>query len=551
MHRITASQPALPMKLRTARSLALGCACLATACSSLDALPAAGGSGGGGQGGGTGGVGGAPPIELSVALPQAVDGALQVCPAVYDSVPLRIDASAGTEAVEVELGSQHIEASQDGAGRWSATLPVGELPDGVVALRVTAQAAGADPAQAEAELVVASEGVRLSFFEEVGQSRSPRLHRVGDALWLSYSDRFEPAAALWLRRIDGAGRWVGERIRLVDGDAAETLHGRTAFGENSIAVLYQAAGMPYATHFKIVDSSGAELMAPLALDPPATSGSYGGDLTFHQGSYLATWRVHGASGGEVRWLRVDEQTHEVTGPVVVAASGPATAADIIGGFEPFSFVSIEAVGSGSMVSFVRGRYHSMLELEVPKSELALLDDAGTVLWTRYAGIENDLTWHRDARLSRFGDTVVALWSASNLTHPDPMPPNWLYATQSDADGQLDALRGEGHTVVEAPDDRDEPFLLAHPDHQGVLAWADHRAYTLDPPNGHIELYAASIDADWQSAEPTGFGHSRLYGGLSQINGALAGTNLQIVWLDIRHSVGMETHHELWFDTAWY
>jgi hypothetical protein len=335
------------------------------------------------------------------------------------------------------------------------------------------------------------------------------------------------------------------------GSGAETLHGRTVFGNDSIGVLYQQPGQPYETHFKIVDLDGNELMAPLDLDPPAMSGSFGGDLIFHDGAYLATWRVHDATSAEIRWVRIEETSHAVTGPVVVASAGPGTAQDPIGDFQPFSFVGIEAVGPGTMVSFVRGRYHAALDQVLPRSQLALLDDQGNLLWSQYAGIENALMWDREARVTRFDNTVVALWSASNLTSPEPVPPNWFYATQTDESGELDPLRGSGAIVVDAVDDRDEPFLLPHPLHFGVLAWADHRAYTLDPANGHIALYAAAVDATLASAEPVAFDHSRLYAGLAQVNAVLAGTNLLIAWLDIRHSVGMDTHHELWFETAWY
>ena len=498
---------------------------------------------------GCGGSGGEQPF--AVTLPQAVDGALFVSPAVYQTVPLHVAASPEATSVTVTLGTQPIDATNDGDGTWTAWLPVQDLPDGVVPLVAEADAPSFVPATVDADLVVSAAGAELTRWQDDGYAGTPRIHRVGEALWLTYTDRAQPLAEAWLQRIDGGGRPMGDRVALVRADE-ETLYARAAFGANGIGLLYQAHGSPYPTHFKVVDTQGNELVPPIALDPDGTSGSFGGDVAFDGQAYLAVWRVNdGSGGGQVLWARVDEASGTVTGPTVVASSGAGTAADPIGGFDPFSFVGVTVVGGRSLVSFVRGLYLPLLDYVVPKSELALVQGDGTLAWTAYAGIENDLSWHREARLARIGERAVAVWSAVDLGSPDDNPPNLFYGTETDATGELDPERGAGVLMVDAPDDRDEPFLLEHPSEHAVLAWLDHRAYTLDPAHGRIALYVAPVGESLASGEPVVFGHAQFYAGLGELTGALAGSNVPLTWLDTRHSVGLDTHFELWFDTAWF
>jgi hypothetical protein len=498
---------------------------------------------------GCGGSGGAPALE--VVLPQAVDGALFVNPTVYESVPLHVTTSPEATSVTVTLGVQPIVATHDGDGAWTATLPTQGLPDGVVPLVAEADAPSSVPATVDADLVVAAAGVELTRWQDDGYAGAPRIHRVGDALWLTYTDRAQPLAEAWLQRIDGGGRPMGDRVALVHADE-ETLYARAAFGTSGIGLLYQAHGSPYTTYFKVVDTQGNELCAPIALDPDGTFGSFGGDVAFDGQAYVAVWRVNdGNGGGQALWVRVDEATGTVTGPTVVASSGAGTAADPIGSFDPFSFVGVAVVGGRSLVSFVRGRYLPVLDYVVPKSQLALVQADGTLDWTAYAGIENDLSWHREARLARMGDRAVAVWSALDLGSPEDNPPNLFYGTETDPNGELDPERGAGVVMVDAPDDRDEPFLLEHPSEHAVLAWLDHRAYTLDPAFGRIALYVAPVDESLVSGDPVVFGHAEFYAGLGELTGALAGSNVPLTWLDTRHSVGLDAHFELWFDTAWF
>ena len=103
----------------------------------------------------------------------------------------------------------------------------------------------------------------------------------------------------------------------------------------------------------------------------------------------------------------------------------------------------------------------------------------------------------------------------------------------------------------AVDDRDEQLLVAHPEHLGVLVWWDHRAYTLTPEEGRIELYAATVGDDLTATDEVVFEHARVVAGLGHASSALAGTNVLLVWIDQRHGMGiMDPRPELYFETIW-
>ena len=494
--------------------------------------------------------------EFTVTLPQLVGGAATVNPAVYAAVPLRIVvAGAPAASVSARLGETTVAATAGEGGEWVATLPVADLEPGTVALEVTAQGEDGREASATGELVVQREGQELTVWTEVGTASTPRLHWRDGRLYLTWADRRLTRDEAFIAPIDGAGRFLSDPAPLVGG-TADTLYARTAFGAQSIAVLYQGFNQPYRNRLKLVDYFGQERVAPIDLDPEGGSGTFGGAVVYDGSGFVAVWRVTGADGlGEVRWLRVDETTREVTGPVVVAAEGDG---QTVGGFAPFSFVSVAAVGDVSLVGFVRARYHALLDYLVPKSQYTVVASDGTVGDTVFAGIESDFTWHREARVWPDGDGFRCVWSASDLASGEDNPPVRFYAARADAPGALDPSRGSGTPMFDAPDDRDEPFLLLEPPHParpdvlGTMAWTDNRAYTLDPANGRIALYVAPVAADLTTLDPTVFDHARFFEGLSELNSSAAGTNVVLVWVDDRHSNGIfDPRPEIYLDTAWY
>jgi hypothetical protein len=495
--------------------------------------------------------------DFTVTLPQLVGGAATVNPAVYESVPLRIVVAGPPAAsVAVRLGETTVDAADAGDGAWVATLPLLDLVPGVVTLAVTAQAADGRAATAAGELVVQTEGNELTVWTDVGRAGTPRLLKRDGRLYLTWSDRRLGTDEAFIAPVDGAGRFLADPAPLVGG-SDPTLYVRTAFGAQSIAVLYQGLNQPYRNRFKLVDYFGQERLAPIALDPEDGSGTFGGAVVYDGSGFVAVWRVTRGDGlGEVRWLRVDEATRTVTGPVPVAVEGDGTA---VGGFAPFSFVAVAAVGDVSVVGFVRAKYHALLDYLVPKSQYAVVASDGTVGDTVFAGLENDFTWHREARVWANDDGFVCVWSASDLASSEDQPPYRFYAARADAAGALNPARGSGTPMFDAPDDRDEPFLLLQPEAPptpeglGTLAWTDNRSYTLDPTNGHITLTVAPVAANLTTVEPpTTFAHARFFEGLSELHATAAGTNAILVWIDDRHSNGIfDPRPEVYLDTAWY
>lgn len=532
------------------RAGALAAICVATAaCGSSEQTSgsSSGGAAGHGGAGGSGGSAGTGGGTLEASLPQAVDGALLVNPDVYTTVPLHVVSKSAT-SVQVTLGDQSVSATADGSGRFTAQLSVGTLAEGTLHLEATAAAGGAT-ATAGADLVVSKHGAQLTDWNQVHTAGTPRLHRVGDSIYATWTDRRDQTDKAWMQKIDGAGRWVDARVELAAA-SDDVLYARTAFAPSSVGVLYQTPGGPYTNHFKIVGMDGSDVMAPIDLDAKGMYGSFGGQIVVDGTDFVMVWRDNdGAGGGQVMWARAPAAGGTLVGPKVVAASGDGT---VIGGFEPFSFVSVGTVGDISLVGFVRGRYDALLDQVVPKSQYATLDHDGNVKQIDYAGIESDFTWHREARVFDVGGQLLPVWSASDLNDPSPNPANLFYAAKTDASGTLDPNRGAGTKLFVAVDDRDEPYLIPHPDHLGVMLWIDHRAYTLDPANGHISLYVAPVESDLSTGAPVVFEHARVFAGLGQLRAVPADTNALLCWVDQRHSNGItDPRPELWFDTAWY
>jgi len=519
-----------------------------------EGFASAGGSGGttggsGGAAGAAGSGGSAGQAALSIGLPQSVEGALLANPSVYSVIPLHVLTTGQPDLVSVELGGKTTVASDaDGDGDFVAELEIGALDAGILPVSARAERAGESPVSVTAELRLEKSGVQMTDVTKVGMAATPRLHRVGPELWLTWRDRSETTAGIYLQRLDGAARPQGSAITLIPA-SENALYARTAFGVGNIGILYQTLGNPYVNHFTAVDPSGKQVVAPIDLDPPSSFGLTGGDIAFDGSGWVFVWRATDGTTQELRWARVEESTGKLTGPIVVAQSGND---DPNGKFPGFVPVGVRTLGDASLVSFVRERWDTALAMAIPKSQLALVQSDGSVKWTLYAGKEADWTYHGEARVYRAHDTLVPIWSAVDLTSTETNPPNAFFATQTDANGELDPNRGAGTRMFDAPDDRGEPFLVEHPAHFGVMAWLDHRKYTLQPQVGGIELYVAPVSSDLVSQTPTVFSHARFIAGTSEVNAVTAGTNVILTWIDERHGQGiLDPKPEVWVETAWY
>jgi hypothetical protein len=505
------------------------------------AVTSSSGSSGGSSSGGD-------PNVLTLALPQAMDGAMWANPFTYSEVPLHIAVTGKASQVDVELGGKTFAATDDGTGTWTAKLALAGLADGEYEVKVAAEGENATPVSMTATLVLGSEGRQLTVYDQVGLARSPQVVLRDGHLVVTWIDRSAGGnAQLYMSQIDGAGRFIGERVTLAKSPNNEILWAFVAHGTSSIGILYKEFGTPYRTFFKMADATGKELSAPVALDPIGMEGSWGGDIAYDGSGYVAVWRSFNGDANELRWARFDEKTAAMTGPMVVAAAGTGNP---VGGFDPFTFLKVKPTGDLSVITYVREHWSILLAMEIPRSEIAVVKNDGTVAWSGVLGNSSDFTWHRESRVFDVGGQLVSLRTLSDLEDPNANPEVAFYAARVGADGTIDK-NASGTKMFTALDAREEPHMTAHPSAFGALMWLDDRKYSIDISKGHIDLYVALVNDDLTIREPTVFERVSFYSGLAELNGVAVGTNIPMFWVDKRHSVGLDTKWELYFDTAWY
>ncbi len=472
-----------------------------------------------------------------VTLPQALGGAFAASPDVYTSIPVHVVVDGDPDMVIVTVeGTTTI--AEPGDGDWIADVSLAALADGTYTLEARAMAGDAE-SSATAELVITRGGRQLTSIGVDGNAGTPRLHAADGRVFVTWTDSRDGTRTARLAEIDGAGRF-GEVVALLD-RADDVLYARTAMGGDTVGVLFQEPGGPYENWFTVVDRDGAEVVAPIALEPEAMYGSYGGDVAWDGDAYVVTWRSNnGAGSSQVMWLRVT-RGGDVTGPVVVAAPGND---DPHGGFDPITDISIAVAGETSVVSFTRYLWDDVLELEIPMCEVATVDAGGTVGPLEYA--RQGWLWHHDCRLLRDSSRTILTWGEEDLNSIEDNPPTTLRAAAVGADGGLDPEHGAGAVVVAAAEHRGEQTLA-----EGVLAWLDDRSY-VDLTNGKIDLMVSPLAGDLTTQTPRAFRHARFIEGTSELRGAAAGTNRILTWVDERHGSGIaDPKPELWLDTAWY
>jgi hypothetical protein len=502
----------------------------------------------GGQVTSTSTSGGDPANVLTLELPQAMDGAMWANPFTYAEIPLHVNITGTPTHLDVVLDGKTFVATEDGGGSWTAKLPIAGMKDGEYEVTVKAEGDNAMPVSITATLALGGEGRQLTVYDEVGLSRSPQLVLQDGHLELTWIDRSAGGnARLYKSRVDGAGRLIGDRVTLAASPNNEILWAFVAHGKSSLGILYKESGTPYKTFFKMVDATGKELSAPVALDPVGMDGSWGGDIAYDGSGYVAVWRSFDGTANELRWVRFDEQNAMMSGPVVIAAAGSG---DPIGGFDAFTFLKVKTTVDQSVVTFVREHWSVLLGLDIPRSEIAVVKKDGSVIASGLLGNASDFTWHHESRVFDVGGQLVSLRTESDLNDPATNPEIAFYASRINADGTL--TKGDlGTKMFTALDAREEPHFTAHPGAFGALMWLDDRKYSVDVSTGHIDLYVALVNDDLTTREATVFENVSFYAGLAELNGVAVGTNVPMFWIDRRHSAGIDTKWELYFDTAWY
>lgn len=489
--------------------------------------------------------GGAP----AVTLPQAIAGAMAADPTIYPTLPVHVAASGAIEAVTVRLDDGPEVAATEGT-TWVAQVPVMGMGPGTHTITATGSGSEGE-VMASAELVLTEQGVQWTDIDVDGNAGTPTLHRLPgeDRLWLTWSDGSEmPNRAGWLEPIDGAGRSIGERVRLTPAED-DVPYARAAVGAEAIAVLYQLpGGGPYFNRLRVVGYDGSERVAPIELEPVGEFGSYGGDVVYDGSGFVATFRSNnGMGGGDVWWIRVVEATGAVTGPVIVASSGPG---EPDGGFDPFSEVSVAAVDvDRSVIGFVRERFNDSLGLAIPKAQVVAVDIDGVVAGPDFVASGSDFEWHWETRVERAGEEVMLLWLTDDLNDPSVPIPTALRAAVVSPEAAVGNDEGAGTVLVQAAETRGEPTFVATGE-GGIVAWTDQRSY-VDLMTGRIELMATRVDDGLATDTEDLVPHARFVAGTAHLRGAAAGTNAVLVWIDERDGGSVvNPRPEVYLETIW-
>ena len=490
--------------------------------------------------------------DPALSFDQALGGALNANPEIYSNIPIRLSSSTNLQSLAIELDGQRWTAENLGQQKWLANVHIGNLSDDSYAIQAVGLAKSGEIIS-HVDLVISRNGIQLSKYDEVGFSGTPRMHRRGQDLWLTWTDRAADQAEAWLQKIDGAGRWLGERIALVNAEQ-ETLYARTAFGDDHIGVLYQQNGGPYRNYFKIVDLSGKDIIPAMPLEEAGYEGSYGGDIAFANGHYFMTWRSNnGPQDSSIYWLKIHAETFQKIGPVKVASAGAGTALEPDAHFLPVSKISLAVHGETSLVAFVRGYWHPWLAMNIDKAQVVTLSSAGAIEEKVYNGGAIPLTYAHEGRIFHDGDNFVSLWSEVDLNAPQDNSDQTLFKAErySKYGRRTNDLAGPS-TLLQAPGHRAEPYLVTRPEHASLLLWTDNRSAQENLLEGRIELFAAPLSNQFNLGEEIIVPHARFIEGTSSLQGQAQGSNVLLTWIDERHGMGIiDSKPELWLETLWF
>ncbi|MDP7038642.1 MAG: hypothetical protein QGI45_05750 [Myxococcota bacterium] len=490
--------------------------------------------------------------DPALSFDQALGGALNANPEIYSNIPIRLSASTNLQSLAIELDGQRWTAENLGQQKWLANVHIGNLSDDSYAMQAVGLAKSGEIIS-HVDLVISRNGIQLSNFNEVGFSGTPRMHRRGKDLWLTWTDRAQDQAEAWLQQIDGAGRFLGERVALVNADV-ETIYARTAFGDNTIGILYQQAGGPYRNYFKVVDFDGKEIVPAMALEEPGDQGSYGGDIKFSNGHYFVIWRSNnGPEDSSISWMKFAAETLTKIGPLKITSAGPGTAAQPDGTFLPISKMSLAVHDETSLVSFVRSYWHPWLAMKIDKAQVVTLSATGNIEEEIYNGGTIPLTYAHEGRIFHDGDNFVSLWSEVDLNAPQDSSDQTLFKAErySKYGRRTNDLAGPS-TLLQAPGHRAEPYLVNRPEHTNILLWTDNRSAQEDLLEGRIELFAAPLSQQFNLGEEVIVPHARFIEGTSHLQGQAQGSNVLLTWIDERHGMGIiDSKPELWLETLWF
>jgi hypothetical protein len=534
---------------------------------------AAGADAAGGEAGAAGADAGDAGPATTLSLPQFVHGAARVNTAAFAQIPLVIGvAGAMPDAVSVAFDGQAPSAAVADGTRFLATVDAKALGNGTHALAVAATSGGKTVATAQGSLVVAADSLQLTEYAKVGPAITGHLvhDAAGDRLgltWVSIADGKQHR--LYLNYFDGAFRRLIPDDVVISDPADTAFMGYSAFAKDSIGVVYRTP-KPNASHWlikmRVVDLAGKEKVAAMDLTAGGESFSQA-QIGMDPGGFSAAW-LHISpppDGGsplppvEIRWARWDTAGAKLVGPIKLDSDQPAPAGSSQGTLrlEPLAEIGIACNAKVCVVAYSRNVYNALVDLNVPKLHLAVVDLAGGALSGTPEPVE-DADW--DTQM--FGQHLVALEdgtfvlvytandTAAAITPKskcdETMERDLLYAVRLDANGKP---QGVPKPIFDHEGPREYPRVA--PLGAGfAMFWEDQRSHCA--PNGHIRMAASVAGADFSALldpyleTPGSIALPPMYPTL-----AVTGTSFVHAWTDNRHGLGLvDPKPELFLDTYW-
>ena len=513
---------------------------------------------GGAGGGGAAGAGGAAATTLS--LPQLAHGAAYVDTKLAAKVPLVIAvAGAMPDAVKVTFGATSIDAIAD-VGRFVADVDAGMLGNGDHPFTVSASTAGKEVATAAGSLTVSDASAAMTSFDLAGPAISGHVWRdaANDRLSATWVDVRSGKHQAYLAKLDGAfKRIVADDVVISDaGDVA--LQAETAVGKDAIGVAYLVP-KPADTHWqvklKVVDFDGAEKVKSVEVTQ--------GQGAFHTlqagadpGGFSATWLhiTDGVAPVEARWARWDVAAGKLVGPLTLDKESSGTKGTLA--FSTLAEMGVACNASVCLVTYTKDVYNALVDLNVPKIHVAVIDlasgallsaptpasasDWDSQLWGQHLVAEDDGTF---LLVYTANDTAAAVTPKSPCDASNER--DLLFAIRFDAKGKATS---KPVPVFDFEGTREYPRVAKHPAGY-ALFWEDQRSEC--KPSGHIGMSPNVMGPDFKLLDPyVEDPGSRVLPGMYPTI-AVLGTNFVHGWMDNRHGNGLVMPKpELFLDTYW-
>ena len=486
-----------------------------------------------------------------IVVPEAPGGAMSINPLIFPD-PVTVGAyvdEAG--AVEFVFDGETVQGLRDAdSGRWEAQIHPATVPEGSHPLGITARGGDGQEKTIGVEILVVTQGIEFTNFASAGSATTPRLHTIGDQLWVTWIQPSDSPRRLRAQRLDGAGRRLLDRDVLLTPADQDVVSARAAAAPNGdIGILYQRTdGSPYKNMLTVVKiETGEVVVEPIELDEPGDSTTADGDIAFDTQGFVAVYRNYDVEGSELRWVRVNPADASVQGPITAAASGDDSP---VGSFTQPSFIRVAATPKHAMITFTRNHYDPVLDLMIPRAQAAVVGSDATQLHEGILPQPLELPFGFEAHVHIIRGELVPLWTLISLTDEEINPPHRIFGARV-ADLVGSAPQGyEAVKIVEAPLLRGEMTLVEHPAAFATMGWSDERQK--DGGNDRISVYCASLDHDLSVKTETYISHSRLISSFSELSGAGLGHNTMMAWLDQRKGGSIiSPKSEVYFETLWY